>query len=522
MKYRNIIYMGSILLLVIGVAMLTAIPIAINYNDGQHVIKSLSISAGSCLFISVIGILLSLLRRESATTHSALREGFASVLLAWLAAVLCGALPFVLCSGFHWHDAIFETASGFSTTGASIVDKGMSLRAAGILENGIEGLPKSILYWRSLLNWLGGIGFVMFALLLLPSLGGRKQLFQAEVPGLKSANDQMTARVKNTAWLLVSYYVFLTLVMVVTYYFLGMNSWFEAVCHAFATVATGGFSTHSASIGFYSQPALQWACTFFMFASAINFALPLKLLMKGEFSFHKDEECTAFTMTVLLVSVIFASQMYRHAFNVTSTAGLPMATSSGTWHQIEAYLRTAAFQVVSTMSTTGFATSDYLTWGLPGLPGIIVMLMLLGGCAGSTGGGLKFARFLVLIKQTKGEVRRKIFPHLVPDVRLNGERLEMTVVHQTMAFLVIYICTIIVGTLVLPFLSNMDWDTAFSATLSAISNVGPGLGNVGPSCTYNWMSPAAKYLLAFIMIAGRLELYTVFVVLMPRFWRTGR
>ncbi len=150
------------------------------------------------------------------------------------------------------------------------------------------------------------------------------------------------------------------------------------------------------------------------------------------------------------------------------------------------------------------------------------MLMLLGGCAGSTGGGLKFARFLVLIKQTKGEVRRKIFPHLVPDVRLNGERLEMTVVHQTMAFLVIYICTIIIGTLALPFLSSMDWDTAFSATLSAISNVGPGLGNVGPSCTYNWMSPAAKYLLAFIMIAGRLELYTVFVVLMPRFWRTGR
>ena len=522
MKYRNIIFMGSVLLLVIGIAMLTALPIAFYYNDGQHVIKSLSVSASCCLFTSIIGILLSLLRRESATTHSALREGFASVLLAWLAAVVCGALPFVLCSGFHWYDAIFETASGFSTTGASIVDKNMALQAGAFLKDGIEGLPKSILYWRSLLNWLGGIGFVMFALLLLPSLGGRKQLFQAEVPGLKSANDQMTARVKNTAWLLMSFYVLLTVIMMVTYFLLGMEGWFDAVCHAFATVATGGFSTHSASIGYYSKPALQWACTFFMFASAVNFALPVKLLTKGECSFHRDEECVAFTLTVVLVSVVFASQMYRNALDVTSTAGAPMAISASTFHQIEAYLRTAAFQVASTMSTTGFATSDYLTWGLSGLPAIILMLMLLGGCAGSTGGGMKFARFLVLIKQTKGEARRKIFPHLVPDVRLNGERLEMTVVHQTMAFMVIYMCTIFIGTLVLPFLCNMDLDTALSATLSAISNVGPGLGAVGPSCTYNWMSPPAKCLLAFIMIAGRLELYTVFVVLMPRFWRTGK
>ena len=522
MKYRNIIFMGSVLLLVIGIAMLTAIPIGIYYADSPDVIKAMSLSAGVCLVVSIVGVLLSLFRIESASTHSALREGFASVLFAWIAAVICGSLPFVLCCRFTIADAIFETASGFSTTGASIVGPGMLLHNGEALANGIESLPMSILYWRSLLNWLGGIGFVMFALMLLPSLSGRKQLFHAEVPGLKSANDQMTARVKNTAWLLMSFYAMLTTIMAVSYYFLGMHSWFEAVCHAFSTVATGGFSTHSASIGYYSQPLLQWACTLFMFISAINFALPIKLLTKGECGFHKDEEFGAFALTAILVSVIFSCQMYRNGLNLTSTTGAAIATSDATLNQVEAYLRTAAFQVASTMSTTGFATSDYLSWKLPGLPAIILFLMLLGGCAGSTAGGLKFARFLVLIKQTKGETRRKIFPHLMPDVHLSGERLEMSVVHQTMAFLVIYLCTVCISTLVLPFLCNMDLDTALSATMSAISNVGPGLGKVSPECNYNWMTPSAKYLLSFIMIAGRLELYTVFVVLMPRFWRTGR
>ncbi len=522
MNYRNIIFMGSVLLTVIAAAMATAVPVGVYCNDSQFVIKRMLCSTIICFLASLVGMFFSRKRDRSSTAHTALKEGFASVLLAWAAAVIFGALPFVLCSGFHIVDAIFETASGFSTTGASIIAPGMSLAENAYLEKGIESLPSSVLYWRALLNWLGGIGFVMFALMILPSLSGGKHLFQAEVPGLKSANDQITARIKSTAWLTMTFYVILTIVVIVSYYCLGMGSWFSAVCHAFATVATGGFSIHSASIGFYEQPLLQWAGALFMFISAVNFSLTIKLFTKRDFSFHKDEEFGAFTLTALLVTIIFACQMYRMDLDLVSTTGASITQGCTTLQKIEAYLRTAAFQVTSTMSTTGFATSDYLKWNLPGLPAIILLLMFLGGCAGSTAGGLKFARFLVLLKQTKGEIKRKISPHLIPDVHLNGERLEMSVVHQTMAFLVIYLCTICVSTLMLPFLSPMDLETALSATLSAISNIGPGLGKVSPECTFNWMTPPAKALLSFVMIAGRLEMYTVFVVLVPKFWRTGK
>ena len=517
MNLRQILLSVGLLVLVIGLAMLSALGVGLWLHDSREAIHGLSVSTAACLLSSLASILLSCLCNRETAGVSPLRDGFISVVLSWLAAVFFGAMPFVLCSRFHPTDALFETASGFSTTGASVIEAGMPLLKGGVLEHGLESLPQSLLFWRSMLNWLGGIGFVMFVLMLLPALGGGKQLYNAEVPGLKSANDQLTPRIASTARLMLGCYVLWTVAVVLAYRYLGMGGFYEATCHAFATVATGGFSTHTASFGYYSSPALQWAATLAMFFSACNFMLMIKLFMHAAFDYHKDEEFRTFLFMALLCTLVFAFQLHRNACEgATYTTGAPLPDRP------EALLRTSAFQVVSMMSTTGFATSDYMGWKLPGLPTLVLFLMIVGGCGGSTAGGLKLARLIVVVKQSLGEVRRRVFPHLMPNVTLNHARIEMPVVHQTMAFAVIYVATIIVGTVLLPYLSAMDFDTAFSATVSAVSNVGPGLGKVGPSCTYVWMSVPAKLLLAFIMIAGRLELYTVFIVFMPSFWHAKR
>ena len=503
MNLRQILFSVGLLVFVIGLAMLSALGVGYCLHDTSEALLGLKVGTCSCILCALACVGLSYLCKRETTGASPLRNGFISVFLSWGAAVFFGAMPFVLCSRFRPMDAIFETASGFSTTGASVIGADLSLRDGGMLTGGLESLPQSLLFWRSMLNWLGGIGFVMFVLMLLPALGGGKQLYNAEVPGLKSASDQVTPRIASTARLMLFCYVIWTAVVILAYRCLGMENFYEATCHAFATVATGGFSTHTESFGHFASAALQWTATVAMFFSACNFMLMINLFRHAVFSYHRDEEFRAFLGLALLCTVIFAFQLHRSGFQGGA-------------------LRTSAFQVVSMMSTTGFATSDYTTWNLQGLPTLILFLMICGGCGGSTGGGLKMARLIVVVKQSLGEVRRRVFPHLMPHVTLNRTRIEMPVVHQTMAFAILYVATIVVGTVLLPYLCAMDFETAFSATVSAVSNVGPGLGKVGPSCTYAWMSIPAKALLSFIMIAGRLELYTVFIIFIPSFWHAKR
>ncbi|MCQ2397200.1 MAG: potassium transporter, partial [Lentisphaeria bacterium] len=299
----------------------------------------------------------------------------------------------------------------------------------------------------------------------------------------------------------------------VAYRSIGMDNWFDAICHSFSTVATGGFGNYTESFGYFKSPALQWAAIIAMFLSGCNFMLMLKLALKGKFEYLKDEEFRTFLFMALAATLIFTLQLHSRpqlALAYTDNSPLP--------HQWEPLARASAFQVVSIMSTTGFSTSDYLTWQLPGLPMLMLILMLAGGCGGSTSGGIKVARLIVVAKQSLGDAKRKLSPHLMPNVMLNRARVEMPVVRQTMAFVVIYFTTLGICTFLLPYLSEMDFETALSAAISAISNVGPGLAKVGPSATYAWMTPSAKCLLAFTMIAGRLELYTALVVILPSFW----
>ena len=514
MNYRNILFMISMLLLVIGIAMGSAILVGLFYKNSNEVLKGLTLCTALTLFTSLACVLLSTHRNRKEQDGGATREGFIAVSLSWMAAILFGALPFIICAKFQIADAIFETASGVTTTGASIIDGTLRLRTGEILTGGLESLPQCIHYWRCLLNWLGGIGFVMFILMLLPILGGGRQLYNAEVPGLKTFGDQLTPRMATTSALMMACYVAWTALVVIGYRCLGMPNWFEAVVHAFSTVSTGGFSPHSASFGFFRQPQLQWASTIFMLVSSFNLMLLLKLMFQGRFEFHKDEELRWFFCAFAGVSILFAFQLIRQGIPVMLTNGEALSTK---W---EPMLRTTSFQAVSLMSTTGYATSDFTLWNLPGLPAIVLVLMFLGGCGGSTSGGLKFIRLLVLFKQSLLELKRRIFPHLVPNVHVGELPIEQSVVQQTMAFLFLYVATIGLCTIALPYICPMGFETAFSSAVTAVSNVGPGLGKISPSFTFSWMNPGAKYILAFAMVAGRLELYTVFILFLPSFWKT--
>lgn len=517
MNRLNIIFLTAMLMLVIGLGMIVTMVVGWRCGDSYQTLVGFGWSAGISLVVSIFAMIYSSIKRrrlaKKEKVRSALRDGVLAVVFAWFATLIVGGLPFVLCSHFTPIDAIFETASGISTTGATIIDSQMALLGGEVLEGGLEALPKAILFWRTLLNWFGGIGFVMFALIMLPALGTGKQLYNAEVPGLKNIYDQAASRISSTARLTLGCYILWSIVVIVAYRYSGMGNFFDAVCHGFATVATGGFGNYGDSFAHF-PPAVQWVSIAGMALSSCNLMLMMRLLLKGKFEYHKDEETRFFLWILLAVTAIFTVQLYLRSENALFYLdGKPIP------YRLEALVRTSAFQVVSLMSTTGFATSDYLTWKLPGLQGLVLLIMVIGGCGGSTSGGMKVSRILVVFKQTLGEVHRKIFPHLMPNVMLNRARVDMPVVRQTMGFAVIFIFITGLCTLLLPFLSPMDFETAFSSAVSAISNVGPGLADVGPAANYAWMSGSAKCLLAFTMIAGRLELYTVLVVLLPSFWR---
>ena len=500
MNLRTILFLVSLFVTVITLGMFSAVGVAWYYGEDICQMRLLW-CACCCLFLSILGG-VNYYRDgfRPFLAEAGVREGFASVALAWVAAIVLGALPFVICAKVRFVDAVFETASGFSTTGASVLDL-----------NEMK-LPQCIHYWRCLLNWLGGIGFVMFILLVLPLRRGGKQLYNAEVPGLKSASEQLTPRIKTTAMLLLGTYVAWTALVMLGYDLLGMGH-FDAICHGFTTVSTGGFSPHAESFAYFS-PLLQWASIVFMFVSACNFALHVKVFYKRQFDYWKDEEFLWFlglTVGSGLVVALFLAQ---------GSGMLKMLNGNELARGWELCLRTSLFHIVSMMTTTGYATSDFCYWGVSCLPILFLLLMTLGGCAGSTAGGMKIGRGLVLVKQTQSELRRRIAPHVLPDVRISGGRVEMEVVNQTMAFLVIYLLTAGICCILLTFLEpGISLSTAGSAAISAISNVGPGFGKLSPSYTWGWMCGCSKLLLAFTMVAGRLELYTVFVVLMPRFWR---
>ncbi|MDR1624495.1 MAG: TrkH family potassium uptake protein [Tannerellaceae bacterium] len=415
------------------------------------------------------------------------REGMLVVALTWSLLSLFGMLPFYI-GGYidNVTDAYFETMSGFTTTGASILTD-------------IEALPKGILFWRSLTQWQGGIGVVVFTVALLPILGkGASQMFDAETTGI--THERFRPRVTQVAKRLSGVYILFTAVLAALLY-RGPMDLFDAVNHALTTMSTGGYSTKNASIAHWHSPYVEYVVMLFMFIGSINMTL-LWFFVKGSpRKLFADEEVRWFSAFVLVVIAISAAWLLYNGF----AAGREEA------------VRQAAFQVISLISSTGFSTADYLPWG-PFFWLIALTVMFVGGCAGSTSGGLKMSRFIVLNKNLSNVFLKQTHPNAILPVRMNGRVVSEDVVHRILAFVFVYISLILASCLVL-MLDGMGFEETIGATVSAISNVGPALGNLGPACNYAGVPTVSKWFLSFLMMVGRLEIFTVLTILLPGFWK---
>lgn len=417
-----------------------------------------------------------------------LREGFLVVVLFWAVLGVSGSAPLMFSNELQisFVDAVFESISGLTTTGATVIV-------------GLDDLPKSILFYRQQLQWLGGMGIIVLAVAILPMLGiGGIQLYRAETPG-PVKDSKLTPRIKGTAKLLWIIYVSFTIACALAYYFAGMDA-FDAISHSFSTIAIGGFSTHDASMGYFSSHMIELIAVVFMLLSGANFSLHFLAWRSMSLNaYRRDSEFRLYGFLMIALSLIVLIYLYfMHVYGSLS----------------ESYFN-AVFQVVSIATTTGFTTTDYSHW--PGfLPVLLVFASFVGGCAGSTGGGMKVVRVLLLFKQGKREVMRLIHPNARIAIKLNRKPVERNVIQAVWGFFSVYIAVFVFLMLVL-MATEMDQVTAFSAVAATLNNLGPGLGDVANH--YRDITDFSKWVLCLSMLMGRLEIFTLLVVLTPAFWR---
>ena len=479
MDLRGVIHLLGWLLLFLAGAMLIPLPFALGNDSSDHtaLLAAAGITAASGLIMA---------RSTSLVRDLRVREGFAIVTFGWLLASAFGALPFVFSGAVpSYTDAFFETISGFTTTGATILTD-------------IEAVPSGILFWRSFTHWLGGMGIILLSLAILPFLGvGGMQLFKAEVPG--PVADKLTPRVTQTAKILWAVYILLS-VAETALLMLGGLSLFDALCQTFGTMATGGFSTKNASIAAFPSPFVQWVIIIFMFLAGANFALHYRFAFRGWKIYRDDREFLVYVTIIGLASALI------------------YVANTGVWRDFgEPAIRDTIFQVVSIQTTTGFITADYEQW--PMLSQLVLfLLMFVGGSAGSTGGGIKVLRIYLLLKFVLAEFSRLLHPHAIIPVRVRQQTIPRDVVMNVLGFFVLYILIFAGGTLLIAAM-GYDVATSFGAVAATLGNVGPGLGEVGAIDNYAHFPPIGKWILSFFMLLGRLELYTVLILFVPAYWR---
>ncbi|MBW1709748.1 MAG: TrkH family potassium uptake protein [Deltaproteobacteria bacterium] len=480
MNLKLVFYLIGILNLFLALSMTAPLTVSVLYNDGS------ALSILNSLFITLLaGLTLVLLFRtpNKGIRH---REGMAVVALGWLSAGIFGALPFFLDgSQASYLNCLFESLSGFTTTGASIMTD-------------VEVLPKGILFWRSLTHWLGGMGIIVMTIAILPLLGvGGMQLYKAEVPGPTA--DKLQPRITETAKTLWKVYLVFTGAEVILLHIGGMNL-FDSFCHAFGTLATGGFSTKNASIGHYQSVYFDTVITVFMLLAGINFALHYQALTGNIKAFYKNSELRFFLGVFLLATTLVTWSIWKN--------NVPALAES---------LHLASFQAASILTTTGYTTADFEQW--PSLARIIlIVLIFIGGSAGSTGGSIKCIRILLLLKHTYRELRRLIHPRAVIPVKLQGKVISDDIMSSIWGFFILFLSLFIVASILLTMM-GIDLTTSFTAVAATIGNIGPGLGSVGPTDSYAHLPQAAKVILILCMLLGRLEVYTVFILFVPEFWK---
>ena len=471
----------GILLLINGLLMLTAVPFGIYHGEGSW--KGILVAS---LVNSVIGFILYYNTKDNENKELKRRDGYLIVILSWIAMSLFGMLPYIFTDQIsNVPDAFFETVSGYTTTGASIL-------------NDIEILDHGILYWRSLTQWIGGMGIIVLAVAILPFLGiGGMQLFVAEAPGVSV--DKLQPRIKETAMRLWQIYISFTVVLFFILWAEGMNS-FEAVNHAMTTFATGGFSTKNASIGYFESPLIQYTIILFMFISATNFTLTyfaIKLDFKKVF---QNEEFRIYSSFIICLTAIVFITLY-------------LIDSS----YAEETFRSALFSVVSIITTTGFTTVDFTGW-TEFITILFFILMFFGASAGSTSGGIKIVRHVVLLKNSYIELKKQLHQQGVFILRFNNSKVPQSVVTNILAFMMLYVVIFSIGSVIMT-LMGVDFITAIGSVAATLGNIGPGIGDVGPASNFSSIPDAGKYFLSLLMLIGRLELLTFLLILTPAFWK---
>ena len=467
---------------IVGISML--IPTLIAYFNSEPNIRGYVLSIVICLSLSIP---IWLITRKSRKLTS--KDGFALVTFAWLIVAFAGSLPFYLTESIpNFTDAWFESMSGVTTTGATIIGNTQTLPN---LLNGIESLPKGILFWRSFLQWIGGMGIILFTIAILPLLGvGGVQLFKAEVPG--PVADKIRPRVKETAKVLWLVYIGFTAIQTLLLGLAGMP-WFDAVCHAFTTMPTGGFSTQNESIAAYSSPVIQYIIILFMFLAGINFTLHFRALAGNLKSHIMDYEFKIYLILIFIATLFIF---------------LNISSSGDNWSH-DSFLK-SLFQSLAIMTGTGYANADYELW--PFFSQLLLFfLMFFGAMGGSTSGGLKIARIILLFKYAATETRRMLHSRAIIPLKIGHRSIGDDIVRNTLGFFLIYLSIFVLTALVLASF-NLDLISALGASASAIGNVGPAFGAFGPTDSYALLPTAGKWLLSFCMLLGRLEIFTVMVL----------
>lgn len=475
--------MGA-LLMIEAVFMSLAWCVSLWYGEADSEVFLLSTIV--TLLSGVIGLLIG----RRAESRMGEREGYVIVAMVWVVFSAFGLLPYYLSGQVpSLTDAWFESMSGFTTTGATIIAD-------------LDVMTHGLLFWRSLTQWIGGMGIIVLSIAILPIFGlNGMQLYAAEVSGL--TYEKVSPRISDTAKMMWSIYVLLTATEVVALWLCGMDV-FDAVCHSFSTIATGGFSTHNNSLEFYDSAAIHYTVTVFMFVSGINFVMLIYLLRGKARNIVQDEEVRWYSVAVLVFSVLL-------------TVGLYIARPGWTGMHMERAFRDSIFTVISAMTSTGYTISDYMYW--PVVAWVVVFfLMLTGACAGSTAGGIKWVRLAIILKNGVAEFQRRIHPNAIIPVKLNEKAVPQQTINNIMAFLILYIFIIVV-TVVVFCATGVNFDESIGAAVSAIGNVGISIGQFGPAGTYAEFPTVAKWVMSVVMLIGRLEIFTVLLLFTSVLWR---
>ena len=482
---RQSFYIVGVLLIILGISMLFSVGCSLIYGDGDLIplLQSIAVTITSGL---ILVIFFKSKDKKDLSTH----DGFAVVTLGWIAIVIFSAFPFYFSGTLDYTNSFFEAMSGLTTTGATVLGHSSTLL--------IEDVPHGILFWRSFTQFIGGMGIIVFSIAILPMLGmGGVQLFRAEVAG--PVADKITPRVKQTAKLLWGIYVGFVLILCLILKIEGM-SWFDAICHSFTTIATSGFSTKNISIAAYGG-LIQWTIIIFMFLAATNFSLHYYFIAKGKFEYYKDHEFRVYFGLCIIFSILFF-------INIVGTNKYQTDLLS---------FRHSVFAAVSILTTTGFSTENFNEW--PEMSKMLLFfLFFIGGSAGSTTGGMKIIRSIVVVKYLLYEVRKLLHPKGVFNITIGENTIDDNVVRATLGFYLFYILIFVFTAIFLSF-TGLDVETALTASASAIGNIGPGLGSIGPTDNWAHLTDLAKWLTSFCMLLGRLEIFTVVVLFSRSFWK---